>query len=63
VKASKRVKRTIAAVENKGGEEPSQKPLSDAQKAKLTSVTEKLAEVKGKLEKMINEAKGVGSER
>ena len=57
MKASKGAKRKIAAVEGEGGAEPNQKPFSDAQKTKLTKVTEKLVAMKEQIEDAINEAK------
>ena len=49
VKASKGAKRKIAAVEGEGGAEPNQKPFSDAQKTKLTKVTERLVAIDKKM--------------
>ena len=57
MKACKGAERKIAAVEGGGGAEPNQKPSSDAQKTKLTKVTEKLMAMKGKVEDVLNEDK------
>ena len=49
MKASKGARRKIAAADGEGGAERNWKPFSDAQKTKLTKVTEKLMAMKEKL--------------